>query len=125
MRWPVMIPRSWFHLSLSLSGLARKNSTLVSQRGCRQEKIQKFSLPGHTGEELLQFFLTGLGLSCQNLQIPRHGDDNLIIIPCLELLVRKKSSFVLARVPYKVNFIINLLHAGTQGFGLDKNWHVA
>ena len=69
------------------------------------EKIQKVSSPGHTGEEILQISpLRGLShlakmyKSSPNVQIPCHGEENIIIILCRELLARKKSKNFLARV---------------------------
>ena len=50
--------------------------------GCWQEKNMKFSVPGHIGEELLKIFsLPGPVSSRQNVQIPCHGKENVIIIP--------------------------------------------
>ena len=83
----------------------RKNLTQVLQGGCWREKIQKMSSLGHLGEELLQIFTpwcqshlakmlkfsTKCTNSCQNVQIPHIGKENVIIIPCRELLMRKKS----------------------------------
>ena len=83
----------------------RKKSTQVLQGGCRREKIQKMSSLVHPGEELLQIFTpwcqsrlgkmlkfsTKCTNSCQNVQIPHIGKENVIIIPCRELLMRKKS----------------------------------
>ena len=40
-------------------------------------------------------------IPCQNVQIPCHGEENVIIIPCPELLVRKKSKYFFAGVSWQ------------------------
>ena len=79
-------------------GEKKINSSLAG--GWWREKIQKFSSPGLTGEELLQIFTfrgqSRLTKMCKFLaKMCKFLEENVIIISCRELLVRKKSTFFL------------------------------
>ena len=77
-----------------------KKSTQVLPEVGGEKKIQKFSSPGHTGEELLLIFpcrgQSRLTKMCKFLaKMCKFLEENVIIISFRGLLVRKKSTFFL------------------------------
>ena len=76
--------------------LARKNSVIFLAGTHRQGATPNFSSPGPVSSRQNVQILAKLTIPRQNVQSPRHGEENIIIIPRQELLARKKSTFFLS-----------------------------